>query len=251
MPKLNNNNNCDFDQLTVFIAPPARIQHKTSEKFTCVFETNAFVNDIKVNKTFYQNKTWSLNINCNEVNLTEIEIDDKLMFSKESIEQVCLIVQKLHLCIGIIMKKACVVEPTQSLHNWKDGQNYGHSLRSNCCLHVVNFGSTNDVHVCRACQTMTKPSRKTDNKNHNIKDEASNVQSEKEKCIRQILNNAEPELVQMILQQSKNMTRKPNGHRWSKEFVGTCLQIFNKSPNARRVSSHTHLRMCVYSFRKK
>jgi len=79
---------------------------------------------------------------------------------------------------------------------------------------------------------MTKLSRKTYNKNHNIKDGASNVQSEKEKCIRQILNNAEPELVNMILQQSKNITRKPNGHRWSKEFIGTCLQIFNKSPNA-------------------
>jgi len=36
----------------------------------------------------------------------------------------------------------------------------------------------------------------------------------------------------MILQQSKNITRKPNGHRWSKEFIGTCLQIFNKSSNA-------------------
>ena len=107
MPKLNNNNNCDFDQLTEFIAPPASIQHKISEKFTCVFETNTFVNGIKLNKTitFYQNKTWSLNINCNEVNLKKIEIDDKFEFSKESIEQVCLIVQKLHLCIGLIMKQ--------------------------------------------------------------------------------------------------------------------------------------------------
>ena len=94
----------------------------------------------------------------------------------------------------------------------------------------MNFGSTNNV--CRPCQTMTKLSRKTDNENQNTKDEASNVNSEKEKCIRQILNNAEPELVNMILQQSKNITRKPNGHRWSKEFIGTCLQIFNKSSNA-------------------
>jgi len=155
LPKLNNNNNCDFDQLTEFIAPTASIQHKTSDKFTCVFETNAFVNDAKVNKTltFNQNKTWSLNINCKEVNLKKLEIDENFEFSKESIEQVCLIVQKMHLCTGIITNKACVVGPTQSLHNWNDGQNCGHSLRSNCCLHVVNFGSTNNI--CRPCQTMT------------------------------------------------------------------------------------------------
>jgi len=130
-----------------FIASPASIQHKTSDKFTCVLETNALVNDTQVKKpiTFYQNKTRSLNINCNEVNIKKLEIDDKFEFSKESIEQVCLIVQKMHLCIGIIMKKACVVGPTQSLHNWNDGQNCGHSLRSNFCLHVVNFGSANNV----------------------------------------------------------------------------------------------------------
>ncbi|XP_052237193.1 uncharacterized protein LOC127848653 [Dreissena polymorpha] len=36
----------------------------------------------------------------------------------------------------------------------------------------------------------------------------------------------------MLVEQSKNISRHPNGRRWSKDFISTCLQLFNRSPKA-------------------
>jgi hypothetical protein len=48
--------------------------------------------------------------------------------------------------------------------------------------------------------------------------------------IKKIFPNAPPEMIKMLIEQSDNVVKHPNGRLWSKDFIITCLQLFNRSP---------------------
>jgi hypothetical protein len=39
-------------------------------------------------------------------------------------------------------------------------------------------------------------------------------------------------MLNMLKEQAKNVDRHPNGRRWSKEFIATCVQLYNRSPKS-------------------
>ncbi|KAH3748000.1 hypothetical protein DPMN_182437 [Dreissena polymorpha] len=50
--------------------------------------------------------------------------------------------------------------------------------------------------------------------------------------IKKISPQSPNEMLLMLVEQSKNISRHPNGRRWSKDFISTGLQLFNRSPKA-------------------
>jgi len=48
--------------------------------------------------------------------------------------------------------------------------------------------------------------------------------------LKKMFPNAPDEMIKMLLEQSNNVFKHPNKRRWPKEFVVTCLQLFNKNP---------------------
>lgn len=47
-----------------------------------------------------------------------------------------------------------------------------------------------------------------------------------------LLKHAVSQLVNLFLEQSKNIDRNPNGRRWLKSNIGTCFQLHNRSPHS-------------------
>ena len=45
----------------------------------------------------------------------------------------------------------------------------------------------------------------------------------------------------MLLEPPNNVSKNPKGRRWSKEFVVTCLQLFNRSPRCYEMSSESKM----------
>ena len=167
------------------------------------------------------------------VDLSNIGVAFRYQFNSNSIKAVFDIVEALKLCNGVKYNKQLIVSHFHTLDTWKCNCETFRSLRSLNCMKAVPFHSK--TNTCRICQKMTfmcgkenKPvKRKCDESKKNELAKCSKP------CIADIkgLNpNAPDEMITLLLEQAKNVDRHPNGRRWSKTFIATCLQLFNRSP---------------------
>ncbi|XP_052258149.1 uncharacterized protein LOC127862916 [Dreissena polymorpha] len=94
------------------------------------------------------------------------------------------------------------------------------------CAKVVPLHSR--VVSCRICQKMTIS--KSDNKEN---EPVQNIPVAEPLInqVRSLFPQADENMIELLVEQAKNVGRDPKGRRWSKKFVGVCLQMYNKSPN--------------------
>ncbi|WAR18366.1 hypothetical protein MAR_000204 [Mya arenaria] len=73
--------------------------------------------------------------------------------------------------------------------------------------------------------TFSSPDKENRNPSADDKDDDNIVR------IKHLLKHANPELVSLFVEQSKDVSCDPRGRRWSKSFIGTCLELYNRSPH--------------------
>jgi hypothetical protein len=208
------------------------IYKATDKSVSCHIESNCIANGNKVIKTvsFHDNGTWELNVFGRIVDLSKIDIDNTFEYCESSINGVCSLVQNLHICEGIIHKQSILMNRFHTMDKFQVSESKPavRTIRSVTCNGVVGFASQSKT--CRTCRTMTFSTTDKENKSP-CSGQSNNINDNKITRIKHLLKLANPELVSLFLEQSDN-SRDPKGRWWSKSFIGTCLQIYNRSPHS-------------------
>ena len=219
-----------FKDVVQFIPEKYTVKKTCDSMIICSLETDNLCNGNSIYKqiTFHGDCSWDLSICGKTVNLNTLHVDNRFSLQRDSILCVCNVVEKMHLCEGVEVTKNVIVSRFHTLEKYQNSVSAKpvRSLRSVTCNRVVAFGSKSLT--CRTCRTMTFSKPSVNNENTCVEKQSNDENVEK---IKHLLKHADQELVNLFLEQSKNVDRSPSGRRWSKSFIGTCLQLYNRSPH--------------------
>lgn len=214
--------------------PSNFIVNEVSDKhIVCSIESDCLSNGNVISKKiiFHENGTWELSIGGKTVNLETVHVDNTYFVDKDSIGIVCTIVEKLQMCEGVVVNTSVIISRFHTLEQFQKNSTTPsvRTVKSISCNRVIDFGAHSST--CRICQNMTFSSSDTIKESINLNPSTANDDENVER-IKHLLKHANPELVNLFIEQSKNVSRDPRGRRWSKYFIGTCLQLYNRSPHS-------------------
>ena len=226
------NQEVNFKDIVQFIPEKYTIKKTSDSMIICSIESGVLCNGIQMCKeiSFRSDGKWELTICGKNVNLQTLHANDTFSRYNDSVMSVCTAVEKMQLCEGVAVTKNVIVSRFHTLDQFQKSTSAKpvRSLRSLTCDRIVTFGTKSLT--CKTCRTMTfNQTTGTMNKeNSNVEKQPDDENVEK---IKHLLKHADPQLVNLFLEQSKNIDRSPSGRRWSKTFIGTCLQLYNRSPH--------------------
>ncbi|KAL4217005.1 hypothetical protein ACF0H5_023461 [Mactra antiquata] len=222
-----------FKNIIKSLPPNYMISSVTDKEVVCSTESGHFSNGNAIVKkvTFYDNGTWDLSIFGRCVNLNRVQVLNTFTYEEFSINTVCSVVKLLNVCEGVLLHKTVSMSRYHTLEQFqKQGTTTSkRTIRSLNCQGIVPFTALNNT--CKSCRCMTFSCPTTKKENYNSESGKSEENENLDK-IKNLLKNANPELVNLFLEQSKNIARKPNARRWSESFISLCLQLYNRSPHA-------------------
>jgi hypothetical protein len=205
------------------------IKKISPEEIICETQSGYLSNGNGVTKsiTLHMNGMWELEIAGKKVNLSKAYIDGTFHASEKGIKVVFSIVDKIQLCCGLEITKSIIVSRYHTLDLWKRPDNTAvRSMRSVMCEKVISLNS--HTFVCRTCQKMTFS--QSDNKENQPEPHAPGPES-LIKQVRNLFPGADENMIELLVEQAKNVGRHPKGRRWSKKFIGVCMQMYNRSPH--------------------
>lgn len=224
-------NRANFNDIIQYIPQSYTIKQICDNKLICSIECDSQCNGNIINKqiTFHKDCTWELSICGKTIDLDIVHVKNTFSTEEDSIVSVCYLVEKMQLCEGIEMKRSVIVSRFHTLEKFQKSSSAKsiRSLRSVTCNRVVSFDAKTSA--CKTCRKMTFSNPLVNKENSNIVEKQPDTENVEQ--IRHLLKNADSELVNLFLEQAKNITREPSGRRWSKSFIGTCLQLYNRSPH--------------------
>lgn len=208
------------------------LKSSSAEHITFEISTSCTSNGNRVSKTlqFNKNRTFEVYVASKKVDLESIMVSSIFEYSRSSILNVFCIVEKIRLCNGMKYATSHILTRFHTLDMWKVGNESFKSIRHASCMKIVQFNSK--TFACRVCQKMIMFVNKENQDKRNIeqRQEPEIPLKTKSDQIRELFPNAPNKMLNNLLEQSLNVSRSPKGRRWSKEFIATCLQLFNRSP---------------------
>lgn len=235
------NNVTPFSNIVQNLPDNYSIKKCTSSEIICETESGCFSNGHSVNKTvmFHTNGTWALSIGGKSVELTNLYIDKSFQMCQEGIRLVFKCVDKVQLCNGIGVSKSIIMSRYHILDSWQsNGNSPVRSIRSLMCMKVVPLNSK--VFCCRICQKMTFHNPEAKEKSV-LKPLQENCSAPTVDRIKNIFPQANDDMLALLVEQAKNVGRHPKGRRWSQQFIGVCLQLYNRSPHCYEVLCESKL----------
>jgi len=227
---------CPLDSSKIMGLLPSDCRADTLENGTvcCMLETDFLSNGSVVSKTlnFNCDKTFSVAIANNIIDLKPLGISNTFQETKESISTIFKCVEKIRLCTGVRITQNVVCTRFHVLEKL-DERSTGISsrqIRSVSCLRVVKFNAVSQT--CVTCQRMTKKLKTSDNKENTKGSETKDdgqLSLISKADIKKLLPNAPDILLEMLVSQFKNAGVHPKGRRWSKEVINSCLQKYTRS----------------------
>ena len=229
-------NTCTVDAIEfrniVDILPANYIMKKiSSSEIICETQSGCFSNGHSVNKVlvFHSNGTWNLIVGGKSIDLTSLYIDETFELHSEGIDLIFKCVDKIQLCGGVKVSKNIIMTRYHTLDSWQTQSNSPiRSLRSVMCTRVVPLNSK--VYCCRTCQKMTFSNTDTKEKSV-LKPIQENKSDPTIEQIKRLFPQANENMLSLLVEQAKNVGRHPKGRRWSQQFIGVCLQLYNRSPH--------------------
>ena len=196
------------------------------------------LNDCKVPKdvTFNKNGTWHLQVGKKDIELEKLGISSSYTFTPESVGVVCSIVNKLKLCTGKLKSYIDVNKLNGNEHiiveNWQQEESLTSEtkVRSINCCRVLK-----PLAVGTACEKCVKNLSFHANKNNQINKvliTETKCSDEKYKIEVPLLPSENDSFTNLINEQQQNVERPPNGRRWSKDAIISCLGIWRRSKRA-------------------
>lgn len=206
------------------------------------------INDHNVTKeiVFHNNGTWDLYIGRSKVDVNECSVDNSFIISRRSIQDICCIVYKMHICNG--KQKENVENVNVKYHLLEHlGPERKPIYRSFHCKRVIPFSFHSST--CRSCNSMALIKRKEESSacpskkakhhlplpNKGVDDQDSVVLEENNDkdmklILKRVLPEASGEMLDMLTDQKKNIARNPTGRRWDKKTIRLCLSLWCRSP---------------------
>lgn len=242
-----NYNTITFSNIVENLPDNYHMKKCSPTEIICETQSGCFSNGHSVNKeiAFNINGTWQLGIGGKSVDLTKVYIDKTYQLCQEGICLVFKCVDKIQLCNGIKVSKSIIMSRYHTMDSWQSqGNSPVRSVRSLMCMKVVPLHSR--VYCCRICQKMTFSSSESKEKRvlkpvqENDSEKENNSESTVDQ-IKRLFPKANDTMLTLLMEQSKNVGRHPKGRRWSQQFIGVCLQLYNRSPHCYEVLCESKL----------
>ena len=228
-------NAIDFQNIVDILPANYIMKESTSSEIICETKSGCFSNGHSVDKVlvFHSNGTWNLTVGGISIDLTNLHIDETFEMHPEGINLIFKCVDKIQLCGGVKSSKNIIMSRYHTLESWQIESNSPvRSLKSVMCMRVVPLNSK--VHCCRTCQKMTFSKTET-KQNKVLKDIQENNSDPTIEQIKRLFPQANESMLSLLVEQAKNVGRHPKGRRWSQQFIGVCLQLYNRSPHCYEV----------------
>ena len=225
----------DFQNIVDILPASYMMKTLTSSKIICETQSGCFSNGHSVNKVlvFESNGTWNLTVGGKSIDLINLYIDETFELQPEGINLIFKCVDKIQLCGGVEVFKNIIMSRYHTLDSWQTGSNSPkRSMRSLMCMRVVPLNSK--VYCCRTCQKMTFSTTETKEKSV-LKPIQENNSDPTLEQIKRLFPQANDNMLSLLVEQAKNVGRHPKGRRWSQQFIGVCLQLYNRSPHCYEV----------------
>ncbi|MES9902010.1 MAG: hypothetical protein ABW168_04915 [Sedimenticola sp.] len=234
-------------EIKQFLTEHFTVTEASDNKVVCTTQHNLYViNGDKIDKTvtFFKDGTWTLKIGKTDINLNNIHISNKFEFTKESLAGVCTAVKLIRLCEGLTLTKSIIITRFHIIERLQASDcAEKRKVRTITCDRVVTINSTNSI--CRKCQKMTlnvptankenEPSvtdYQTTGTSKRIAETENQKSSISNEDIKNLIPGANDEIIELILNQAKNISRDPRGRRWSQNIISVCLQWYCRSPQS-------------------
>lgn len=237
------NEDVQLKDIVNFVPKTYTITDTSNETVSCHIDSGCTANGNHVLKTvsFHSDGKWDLCVFGRNVDLSKIDIDNTFEKTESSITSVCSTVEKLKVCEGKAHSKSVLMTRyhTMDVFQVSATKPAVRTIRSAICNGVIRINTTTNTVTCPKCSKMhlSTPADKENKENMNT----DNSYDENVKQIKNLLKNANPELVSLFIEQSKQVCRDPKGRRWTKSFIGTCVQIYNRSPQSYKMLIESQL----------
>ena len=248
---------CDISQIPEWVTSPFFICKQDTEEIHAGFFGQLVNGSKTVNEIiFHSSGIWQLSFGGKDVNLEELSIDPHFICSKTSVENILKVVAKIVHCNGK-EKENCHPDAAKCKYYIREclGDTKNQSYRSINCKKAVSFLSLSQS--CRNCQNdirftidesnlVMNLSNKSNAKNHQEEGEEELEKEEEEEeeeeivltkendkemreVLAKVLPDASGEMLDLLVNQKKNLERAPSGRRWDKKTISLCLSLWCRS----------------------
>lgn len=224
----------NFPQIEHRLPTNFRLLHSNAEEIHCECQSGFLSNGHHVYKKiiFRNNGTWELYIGNKKIELQKMHIADCYQLNTVSIDSIFQCVKEINLCAGISFNRPLFISRYRIHESWqKENDSPMQTVRSVLCLKVIPFNAK--VPHCKTCKKMTLTTPQDKENVNPSENEDNTVASNKSKLdeIKKLFPNASEQMLELMVEQSKNVGKHPKGRRWSEKFIGVCLQLYNRSPH--------------------
>lgn len=198
--------------------------------FTCASQCKSNGNPVLKTVTFNTDCTFEVSIASHVLDLSSLGVSGVYTLNTEDVLTVFTIVIKLNICNGVRVSKSVIVSRFHTLESFTVNEDTFKCLKSLNCQVALAFNMRSST--CKVCQRMTFRNSEIPKAEKHCK--GSLPETNESECrtdlIKKLFPNAPAEMTNLLIEQSKNVNKHPYGRRWSKEFICTCLHLFNRSP---------------------
>lgn len=242
----------DLELIQQWVPSPFFLCEKSDKEahFVCFCE---LINGNHVTKKiiFKYNGEWELHVSSTNINLESLSIENNFCCTRTSVQNVCSIVLILNTCKGKENQTLCP-DDTKNKNYIVEflGESKTKIYRSNICTRVMT--PTSISQTCRPCQNSIRfahnENEVPDSSNsgnlddsrcdfsqendmeHSESVNAGNTSGDDTKAaIEKVLPEASSEMLDLLVNQKKNLKRKPNGRRWDGNTKSFCLSLWRRS----------------------